>query len=172
MISVRHEVLFAGLALLGLAATAPARADTIVTQVDCKPSSEAARPCALITSETFTSRLRDLRFYLSAPARVLVNFQGGMYCHSSDSTGAVVDLISSITTDPDTEPSLDLPGSLRHAHVYTAADGSTFNLNTSVVFDFDSPGRKNVYFRMGKLRMDPGTRCTTQNNIFTITVLE
>lgn len=162
----------AAAALCASALPAPAEAASYLTQAACGVNPADPDPCAIVPSDgPAVTTLRTITFTTSrANQQAIVTFQGGLYCASGD-VAAVVDLVSGLTTRPNEKPDLGTPGSMRHAHVYTGNDSSTFNLNTTRGLTFGNAGQQTLYFKMRRSRMDPGSICFTNNNYFVITLL-
>lgn len=163
--ATKRSALLLSLALCPVIAAAPSEASTVFTQQACSTTGPI-EPCPKLKETTGAQTLRSITFNLSNAADVVATFQAGLYCEAADF--GVVDVIGAILDTPDGAPRLNGARTSRHTHLLYAGDKVSFNLATIRVLPYSTGGDKTVYFRVKRLRIDPGVRCTTNNNQFII----
>lgn len=159
------------IALVAFAAlAAPASALEVDAQGPCPGG-----VCASFQASDVIPAIRDFVFDIAEPGPVLARFSGKLYCGTDSGTSdAVVDLVSQIVTEPGATADLAGPGGLRHAVSLSSfqsdevTPGNTFDLASVRRINFATAGRKRIYFKLARLRMDPGTSCIVQNAAFSI----
>ncbi|MFO1036335.1 MAG: hypothetical protein U1E45_05790 [Geminicoccaceae bacterium] len=155
-----------------------AEAAKVISQTPCSGT------CAefYVSGGTATRIPTIASFSFDAPARstALVTFNGSAFCNlSAEAFHGVVDLVSQITTGT-AAPSQAGPGGARHTMVLTnpsldllnfLPDTVPLNVAATRAITYATAGRKTVYFKVARLRMDDGTSCAFTNTAFTVLLI-
>ncbi|MFO1036331.1 MAG: hypothetical protein U1E45_05770 [Geminicoccaceae bacterium] len=162
------------LTLLGVLAS-PAPAASVVTQTPCSGTcatfavDAGGTPTAIPTIATFS-------FDVPANTTATVLFNGTGFCTAFDIGPGygVIDLVAQITTGTQA-PTQDGPGGARHVMAHLVKQGRTLEQNTwplnlaaTRVVAYRTAGRKTVYFKIARLRMDRLTDGAITNTGFTV----
>jgi hypothetical protein len=177
MTTFRTCIAFLGALLCGgLVPTAPARSAAVISaQGPCTVSVDQAGSC-LAFNYNFPPDIPIVRTYsFTAPSagKAEVTLHGTLYCSAGGGIAAVVDLTSQIVTHSTDVPQVNGAGGLRQAMVFPAGPGSqnlsmTFNLASTRALTYSTGGKKTVYFKIARARMDPTTACFIYNAAFTV----
>lgn len=146
-----------------------AEAHALTRMATQEPCTTTAGPCVSFNDTQAIPLVRSFAFQAPAAGMTQVSFHGSLVCSKSGNTNAVVDLVSAINHTPNTEPTLNGPSALRHALSFERGSRTeTFNLASKRAFLIQAPGTQTYYFRLARLRMDPGTSCVVYNATFSI----
>jgi hypothetical protein len=153
-------------------ASAPASAALFFTQAPCV--ARGTDYCKIFYSYSATRFVvRSLAFNLPRAGRAEVTFHGTMTCTNSSGSEVYFDLGTQIVGSATADVIENGPGGLRHAANLEPPGGTitpavTFNLASNRIIAYPSGGRKTLYFKIEKLRMDAATSCKVYNAVFSV----
>lgn len=169
-------------ALMAVAATAQLSATT-ADAASAKPQGPCDYTSGLCVAFDFDDTIPVIDSYsfnMPAAGTAVVMFDGTMHCvvNSNAQNVNVVDLGTQIVPNAATVADYMGPGGNRYAmrlhhltDVGTFGPSTTFNLAATRTFKYNAGGKKDVFYKINKLRMDSATACSILAASFTVLIL-
>jgi hypothetical protein len=122
--------------------------------------------------------IRSFSFTAPRAGVAQVTFQGTLTCTNSTGVESIVDLAAQIVGSKTAVASANGAGGAHHGVVLprvgpdaTQTPTVEINLASTRTITYPTGGKKNLYFRITKLRMDPTTACDVYSAAFTVLYL-